>query len=144
MRFWDSSALVPLLIREPWSDQVRRLLADDGDIVASIITPIEIQSALWRRRHHGEMAADQHIAAEEAFAKLSESWSEINDLVEVRQVALDLITRHVLRAADALQLGTAIVASNGAPGSLPFVTFGLDLAAAARAEGFTVLPTDLP
>jgi uncharacterized protein len=140
MRFWDSSALVPLLIREPWSGSVRRLLADDGDIVASTITPIEIQSALWRRRHHGEMAADQHIVAEETFARLSESWLEIDDTVEVRQVAMDLITRHVLRAADALQLGTAIIASNGAPGSLPFVTLDLDLAAAARAEGFTVLP----
>lgn len=140
MRFWDSSALVPLLIREPSSEQVRRLLAEDHDIVASIITPIEIQSALWRRRHHNEMAADQHIIAEEAFARLSESWSEIDDIVEVRQLAMDLITRHVLRAADALQLGTAIIASSGVPGSLPFVTHDTDLAAAARAEGFTVLP----
>lgn len=85
------------------------------------------------------MAADQHIIAEEAFARLSESWSEIDDIVEVRQLAMDLITRHVLRAADALQLGTAIIASSGAPGSLPFVTLDLDLAAAARVEGFSVL-----
>ncbi len=140
MRFWDSSALVPLLILEESSDLVRGLLAIDDQIVASIITPIEVQSALWRRRHHDEIDLDQHTAAELAFADLSEGWSEISDFNAVREIALDLLSRHVLRAADAIQLATALVAADGTPASLPFVTLDRDLAAAAEAEGFGVLP----
>jgi predicted nucleic acid-binding protein len=140
MRFWDSSALVPLLILEESSDQVRGLFAIDDEIVASIITPIEVQSALWRRRHREEIDLDQHTEAEVAFADLSESWSEIEDFFTVREIAFDLLTRHVLRAGDAIQLATALAAADGTPTSLPFVTLDQDLALAARAEGFDILP----
>ena len=139
MRFWDSSALIPLLIREQSSEAMRAILRSDRRIAASVITPIEIESALWRRRHHGEMDAEQHMFAEEMFAELTDSWSEIGDIISAQRIALDLLSRHTLRAADAIQLATAIVASNAAVGSLPFVTLDHDLAAAARAEGFTVL-----
>lgn len=46
----------------------------------------------------------------------------------------------MLRAADAIQLATALVAADCTPSSLPFVTLDLDLAGAARAEEFAVLP----
>lgn len=139
MRFWDSSALIPLLIREQSSDAMRAILRSDRRIAASVITPIEIESALWRRRHHGEMDAEQHMSAEEMFAELTASWSEIADIISAQRIALDLLSRHPLRAADAIQLATAIVASNATVDSLPFVTLDHTLAAAARAEGFTVL-----
>ncbi len=118
---------------------MRAILRDDRRIAASVITPIEIESALWRRRHHGEMDAEQHMSAEEMFAELTASWSEIADIISTQRIALDLLSRHTLRAADAIQLATAIVASNATAGSLPFVTLDHALAAAARAEGFTVL-----
>jgi predicted nucleic acid-binding protein len=140
MRFWDSSALIPLLIRETSSKQMRGLLASDSRIIASFITPIEIGSALWRRRHHHELTAEQHAVAEEAFSKLRESWSEMVEILAARQIALDLITRHILRAADALQLAAALIACGDDPASLPFVTLDHDLASAARNEGFNVLP----
>jgi predicted nucleic acid-binding protein len=41
---------------------------------------------------------------------------------------------------DALQLAAALLASGDSPRSLPLVTLDHDLARAARAEGFTVLP----
>jgi predicted nucleic acid-binding protein len=140
MRFWDSSALVPLVIREISSKQMRSLIATDARIVVSVITQIEVQSALWRRRHHDELSVDQHATAEDAFAKLNQSWSEIDDIFAARQVALDLIKRHVLRAADALQLAAALIAAGDDLSHLPFVTFDHDLAGAARTEGFAVLP----
>jgi predicted nucleic acid-binding protein len=140
MRFWDSSALIPLLVHEQSSDAMRAILSSDRRITASVITPIEIESALWRRRHHDEMDAEQHMSAEEMFAELTASWSEIADIISAQRIALDLLSRHTLRAADAIQLATAIVASNATVASLPFVTLDRDLRAAARAEGFTVLP----
>ena len=139
MRFWDSSALVPLLILEESSDQVRGLFAIDDEIVASIITPIEVQSALWRRRHREEIDLDQHTEAEVAFADLSESWSEIADFFTVREIALR--PSHQARPSCwRCDLATALAAADGTPTSLPFVTLDQDLALAARAEGFDVLP----
>jgi hypothetical protein len=140
MRFWDSSALIPLLVHEEASDAMRSILSDDPRIAASVITPIEIESALWRRRHHDEMDAEQHMAAEEMFAELTASWSEIADIISAQRIALDLLSRHALRAADAIQLATAIVASDATAASLPFITLDRELGAAARAEGFAVLP----
>ncbi|MGB3551121.1 MAG: hypothetical protein WA993_10545 [Candidatus Binatus sp.] len=46
---------------------------------------------------------------------------------------------HSLRAADALQLGAALVAADGDPQSLELVTLDRRLADAARREGFPVL-----
>ncbi|MFZ1888102.1 MAG: hypothetical protein WAU33_08715 [Candidatus Binataceae bacterium] len=46
---------------------------------------------------------------------------------------------HPLRAADALQLGAAIVAAEEEPMSLEFVTLDRKLADAAAKEGFRVL-----
>jgi len=140
MRFWDSSALIPLLVREKESSAMRSILRSDRQIAASVITPIEIESALWRRRHHDEMGVEEHLSAEEMFAQLTASWSEIADILSAQRIALDLLSRHALRAGDAIQLATAIVASNATVASLQFVTLDHDLAAAARAEGFTVLP----
>jgi hypothetical protein len=33
MRFWDSSAVVPLLLEQPRSDQARALLEEDVEVV---------------------------------------------------------------------------------------------------------------
>jgi predicted nucleic acid-binding protein len=140
MRFWDSSALIPLLIREKSSEAMRAILIGDRHIAASVITPLEIESALWRRRHHGDFDTEQHSVAEETFAELTHSWSEIGDIIIVRGIALDLLSRHALRAGDALQLATAIVAQGSNRVPLVFITLDLDLAIAARAEGFAVLP----
>jgi hypothetical protein len=49
---------------------------------------------------------------------------------------------HPLRAADALQLAAAIVASEDQPASLPFVTLDDRLGQAAQREGFTVIRPD--
>ena len=43
-----------------------------------------------------------------------------------------------MRAADALQLAAALVATGERPGDLPFVTLDHRLAEAARREGFSV------
>jgi len=143
MRFWDSSAIVPLLIREPTSSDMRALLHADVEILTSFITPVEVSSAIWRRLHNGELDAASHADADEQFAALSNNWSEADKLPQITEIALALLTRHPLRAADAIQLASAIdVVAEGEQktSALPFVTLDHDLASAARAEGFPVLP----
>ena len=139
MRFWDSSALVPLLLAESRSPLMNEMLLDDREIVAAAITPIEISSVLWRRRHAGILKLDAHTVADRRFASLTTRWWQVAQSERVIESALHLVTKHALRSLDALQLASA-VAFASSPASLPFVTLDQDLAAAARAEGFPILP----
>lgn len=71
--------------------------------------------------------------------RASQDWLVITDFLVVRDHAERMVRSHPLRAADALQLGAAIVAAEEEPTSLEFVTLDRRLAAAAAREGFQVL-----
>jgi len=139
MRFWDSSALIPLMIAEAESAHMRQLLMEDGSIATASITPLEIASVLWRRRHAGMLDVAAHHDADVTFAEVSARWTEVTHTPRVVQAAIDLVTRQPLRSLDALHLASAIVMTD-MPSDLAFVTLDRNLAAAARAEGFAVLP----
>lgn len=139
MRFWDSSAIVSLLLREKSSNDVWDLLSSDEIMVTSFITPVEITSALWRRLRDREISVAERDAADEQFAHISGGWIEIDDLRATIEAALRVLSRHHLKTADALQLASAIAATDNRA-TLPFVTLDKRLAAAAAAEGFPVLP----
>jgi predicted nucleic acid-binding protein len=139
MRYWDSSALVPLIVQEPRSEEMRSLARDDIHIITTAYTTVEIASAVWRRRHHDELSMAEHEAAERNFADLSATWIEVPVEQDVLNAAISVLSRHTLRAGDALQLGAAQIVA-GQQASLTFVTLDEDLANAARNEGFPVLP----
>ena len=137
MRFWDTSALVPIIVNELATKVVASLLIEDPEMIVWALTPVEIASALARR------AAGQPEARRDAqtlLHALESAWVDVDDLKDVAALARHLLMVHALRAADALQLAAALVACDEQPENLPFVTLDNRLAAAARAEGFTVLP----
>lgn len=140
MRFWDSSAVVPLLLREPSSAAVRRVARDDSQLVVWRLTGAEVVSALWRRRRAGELDDAAGVAAEEGLALIERTWTCVDDLGHADRRARRLLALHDLRAADALQLAAALIACDEQPSLLPFVTLDHRLADAARREGFRVLP----
>jgi len=45
VKFWDTSALVPLFIDEATTETLRRTLADNPDIVIWTLTQVELASA---------------------------------------------------------------------------------------------------
>ncbi len=139
MKFWDTSALIPLMIREPRSEEMRSILRSDAHIVTSAFTVIEVASAHWRRRHAGQLTMSAHEIAERNFAQLSETWIEVPVSQSVLDTAVSVLSRYVLRAGDALQLGAAKIAA-GQERWFAFVCLDENLKAAARAEGFAVLP----
>lgn len=140
MRFWDSSAVVPLLLEEPSSGAVRSLLRDDATMVAWRLTGTEVVSALWRRRRTDELGEPARRLAEEGLALLESRWTSVEDAAHVDRRARRLLATHSLRAADALQLAAALVACDERSDVLPFVTLDDRLAEAARREGFLVVP----
>lgn len=140
MRYWDSSAVVATLVAEPASPVVEALARADGEATVWALTPVEILSALARRERAGEIDATARGAAERDLAALERGWRLVTALTDVGQLARSLVTRHLLRAGDAIQLAAALIACAGDPAKLPLVTLDDRLAAAARAEGFAVLP----
>ena len=139
MRYWDTSALIPLLVDEPARERLIAMLEEDSDVLAWWGTPVEIASALARREREQLLTADQVTAALTAARALGESWHEIVPSDAVRRTAGRLLRTHPLRAADALQLSAALVAADHNPASLEMVCLDERLRLAARREGFTVL-----
>jgi predicted nucleic acid-binding protein len=141
MRFWDSSAVVPLLVQEPSSSAMRSLLREDGAMVAWRLTGTEVVSALWKRRRADELDEAARRRAEERLSLLEGGWTTVEDAADVDRRARRLLALHTLRAADALQLAAALIACDHRPDMLPFVTLDGRLADAARREGFRVVPS---
>jgi hypothetical protein len=126
-----------LFIDETTTEIVRQALTDDPDVVIWTLTQVELVSAIWRRQP--EPIAGRARSAAKALMAAAE-WVKIAFLRPVTANALGACERHRLRSGDALQLAAALVACKGKPSLLPFVTLDTDLASAARAEGFPVLP----
>jgi len=139
MKFWDSSAIVPLLVKEASTESLLKMLEGDQQLLVWWGTPVECTSALARREREGSMPADQTTAAIERLASLATAWDEVAPSVAVRSQARRLVRLHPLRAADALQLAAAVVAAEHEPASLEIVTLDERLRTAAEREGFHVI-----
>lgn len=142
MRFWDTSAVVPLLTDEPSSPAVLRQFERDPHLVVWWGTEVDCVSAVTRRERDGALDAQPMVGALYRLDALSLVWTEVEPSQRVRHVAVRLLRVHPLRSADALQLAAAIVASEDQPASLPFVTLDDRLAQAAEREGFVVVRPD--
>ena len=139
MRFWDTSALVPLLLSERETVQAERWLREDAGVIVWTLTRVELLSALARRRRQEPAAARRLQAAKRELLVAWERWSEVTATDLVRRHAERLVETHPLKAADALQIGAAIVAAEDDPTDLDFVTLDRQQAVAAEREGFRVL-----
>lgn len=135
MRFWDASAVIPLLVEERTSPVIASDHARDVDMAVWWGTTVECQSAMSRRERDGA-SVDR---ARELLALLGATWREVAPSTELRGLAVRLCRVHPLRSADALQLAAALTAADGDPGSLEFLTYDTRLADAARKEGFRVM-----
>src|SRR5258708_4181398 len=113
MKFWDSSAVVPLLVTEPMTRIIREILAEDRQMHVWWATDVECVSALTRLERENPAASISIETAFDRLAALREDWSEIAPGNSVRDVAKRLLRVHVLRAADALQLAAASALSDG-------------------------------
>lgn len=140
MRFWDSSAVVPLVCAETASTTCRRWLRADPVMLVWALTATEVVSAVARKRRDGGLDRLRVTTAKRRLARLEASWSEVTRWDAVRDRARRLLETHDLRAADALQLAAALVATEERPGGVEFVTFDQRLAEAAERESFSVLP----
>ena len=138
MNFWDSSALVPLLVTEASSDLRRKQYDADPWAVVWFGTLAEIESSLVRRPRDGQLPVDVEHAARKRLHEMTKQWTEVTPTTEVRARAIRLLRVHPLRAADAFQLAAALIFCREQPQHLPFLTADQRLRDAANLEGFPV------
>jgi uncharacterized protein len=140
VRFWESSALIPLLLQEPTSARLQDLLRRDPAVAVWWGTPVECASALARRQRDGALARSEVRQAQGALDDLRAGALEIEPTEEVRSRAMRLLAVHRLRAGDALQLAAALIWSQERVRGVGFVCLDDRLRGAAAREGFQVLP----
>lgn len=142
--FADSSALVKLYADEPGSGVMRSLEV----LAVSVLARVDVPAALWRKVRIGEL---EPLYAGLLVADFEADWygdDAAGDArfaatrvgAEVLESAARLTAAHGLKAYDAVQLSSALVARAAAPELTSFACFDRDLSAAAAAEGFAALP----
>jgi uncharacterized protein len=136
LRFWDSSAVIPLLASESATATIVQLYKRDAAMVVWWGTELECASALARRERMGDPSSD----ALDLLAELRAKWREIEPTEPLSRTARRLLRTHSLTAAAALQLAAALAAADDDPGTLELLTLDERLAEAARREGFSIGP----
>ena len=141
MKFWDASALVPLLVAEPTTRSMQLVATRDPEMLVWWGSEVECASALARLERAAALDGKAASLAFERLKQLAAGWHEIEPTEIVRETAVRFLRVHPLRAADALQLAAAFTAAERRPPSLQIVTLDERLADAARKEGFELLDT---
>jgi uncharacterized protein len=139
VKFWDTSAIVPLLVAEKTTARLQALGRRDPDMLAWWGSAVECASALARLERDAALDANSAAVAFQRLRQIADAWHEIEPSQLVSENAVRFLRVHPLRAADALQLAAAFVAAERRPPSLQVVTLDERLAEAMRKEGFAVV-----
>jgi predicted nucleic acid-binding protein len=138
VRFWDSSAVVPLLVRQESSPRTENWLVEDAGMVLWTLTPVEVMSAFRRLVRERSLEENGARIAERRLDQLVAACHVVIDVPAVKGLAIRLLRFHALRAFDALQLGAALLWSEGHPEGRTLHTLDGRLGSAAEREGFVV------
>lgn len=129
------------MVSEPRSERARTWVRQDPVVATWAWTKVEIVSALERHAREGALTRSQRRQVLDRVEALSGAWEEITDLLSVRTRALSVLARHPLRAADAAQLGAALLLRDQLGTDVVFVCLDERLSSAAEREGLPVLPS---
>ena len=139
--FWDTSALVPLLVAETTSARAEALLRNATRALVWWGTSVELRHALGRRLREGDLLPADLRAVEARLGVVLTEMETVAPSADLRTLAESLAFSGTLRSADALQLAAGLTIATDL--SLDaFVTFDRRLAEAARARGLSVLTQD--
>jgi predicted nucleic acid-binding protein len=139
VKFWDASAIVPLLVAGAATRRLQALAAKDAAMLVWWGSEVECVSALARLERDGALSPQAIMLALERLRRLAAGWHEVDPSDAIREAAARFLRVHPLRAADALQLAAAFLAAERRPASLEMVTLDDRLGTAARKEGFAVI-----
>src|SRR5438552_7581764 len=108
VRFWDSSAVVPLLIHQERSSRVASWVSGDNVMVVWTLTPVEVVSELRRLVRERAVSEDAARVAEIRLGEMRERCHVVIDVEVVKSLESRLLRLHSLCAFAALQLVAAL------------------------------------
>lgn len=119
--YFDTSVLVKRYVREDGSTVARRLLRRYR-FLSSSVAPVEVLSALSRKRTSGELTQRDFLAIRSRLHKDRAYW----ELVEVGAIVLsqaeELVQKTGLRTLDALHVASALTFQAASGLTIPFIT----------------------
>ena len=139
--FLDTSALAKRYLVETGSGWIKSFFLPTLNqvIVISELTPVEMFSLLARRQREGYISPQDAAALRADFlVHFEKQYLVVNLESHVLLQARSLVTNHKLRTLDAIQLASAIHATNILGEPLIFLSGDVDLLTAASNENFVV------
>ncbi|MDR0991085.1 MAG: type II toxin-antitoxin system VapC family toxin [Propionibacteriaceae bacterium] len=137
--YFDTSAVVPLVVAEPSSGRCRTLWQACDVRLSSVLVVAEAHAALAMAERIGRLTTAQHTAAVE---RLGRRLDEIDLAVTTRDIvdrAAQLAWRYALRGYDAVHAATAeLLAGDG----VVVISGDQALLAAWSALGFDIIDTN--
>ena len=140
VNFWDSSALVPLVVPEKNSLALLDFKESSEMIFTWTLAPVEVLSAFYRLLRTKEISPETHQNAAITWKAVEDALELINETESVKAKAKRILNLHPLKAADALQLAAALAAASDNPPDHTFVSLDNSLRTAAQKEGFQIFP----
>ena len=133
--FWDTSALVPLCVRQAVTPRAIALYKIH-DVVVWWAAPVEIASALAWLVRMKQLDSSDWTRARTLAKRVADSWSMIQPSDALRTKSAHLVDRFDLRAADSFQLAAALEWCEDAPQGRIFLAADQKLREAALLCGF--------
>jgi predicted nucleic acid-binding protein len=137
LAFWDSSALLPLCVKQTQTARARALFAKHG-VAVWWSTPVEIMSGLTRLVRMREIGDEEFLAGKHLAQMIAANWVPVRPSENIAAKACSLLELHPLRAADALQLAAALAWCEDKPKGKIFLTFDQRLREVAGLAGFSL------
>ena len=136
--YFDTSAVIPLIIEEPASARCARLWNDADRVLSVRLLYPEARAALAQARRLGRLTGEQLSNANLELESIVAEVDHVEVTGAVARAAGDLAQKHGLRGYDAVHLAAAL---EGNDESLVVVTGDGALAEAARTHGMQVALT---
>lgn len=117
-----------------------RELVGRGPVATARVSELEVASAVARRTREGSIPEDERDRILAGLSRDFEAFYVVELTPSVVHRGRELLLRHPLRAADAVQLASCLELQAQLGRAVPFAAFDRRLLAVARAEGLEPAP----
>lgn len=141
--YLDTSAIVRYLTAEPGHELVVQAWNQADAVITSILTDIEVRAVLQAGQRANLMTQQAMTQALQTWQRLHPSCYRVHLTEELQVAASELTMKYKLRAADAVQLASALTLHATTPSGEPSVlllAWDESLRHAAQAEGLPLAP----
>lgn len=138
--YFDSSALVKLVIDEDGSEDAASLWDGADSVLTSRVAHPEVRAALAAAERNARLDAETHTKAKTAWDELRQALRLVEVTPQLETEAGDLAERHALSGFDAIHLASAVTLT-----AMPIVvaTWDARMHQAAHTFGLATLPRRL-